>query len=233
MRLDARLVAVGGRRDRHAEALPRPRGRQMLAHGSSSWSSGAAPLPDMIFPPAMDPLPLTTDRLSIRLLREDDARRALPHLRRPRGHALRRQHGPGPHPRRRPRENLTQFIADRERHGFGLWAATLRESGEMIGMCGLLPVEGTGPDVEVVYVLERSRLGQGVRNRDGPRLSRGRVRAVRARPHHRSRLPRERPVDPRHGEGGMQSAGTLNAHGHDLVCYEAFAGASSGGRPSR
>src|SRR6185437_10374874 len=49
-RLDARLMAVRGRRDRQREPFPRPRGRQMLAHGCSSWSGGDGLLPDMIFP---------------------------------------------------------------------------------------------------------------------------------------------------------------------------------------
>ena len=32
---------------------------------------------------------------------------------------------------------------------------------------------------------------------------------------------------------GMRSAGTMHAHGHDLVCYEAFADGGSGSQPSR
>jgi len=182
----------------------------------------------MIFPPAMDPLPLTTERLSIRLLREDDL------------DALYRIYGDpeamryvGSTGQARTREqtgrNLTQFIADREKHGYGLWATTLRESGEMIGMCGLIPVEGTGPDVEVVYVLEQSAWGKGYATEMarasleagfGP-FGLDRIIAL-AYP---ANVPSIRVME----KAGMQSAGTLHAHGHDLVCYEAFANGSGPG----
>ena len=114
----------------------------------------------MIFPPAMDPLPLTTERLRIRLLHEDD----LDGLYRIYGdpEAMRYVGSTGQaRSRDQTARNLTQFIADRQKHGYGLWATDLRETGEMIGMCGLIPVEGTGPDVEVVYVLEQPAWGKG------------------------------------------------------------------------
>ena len=181
----------------------------------------------------MDPLPLTTTRLRIRLLENEDA------------DALYRIYGDpdamryvGSTGKARTRDqtgkNLAQFIADREKHGYGLWAATLRDSGEMIGMCGLLPVEGTGPDVEVVYVLEQPRWGQGYATEMarvcldagfGP-FGLERIIALA--------YPQNGPSIRVMEKAGMQPAGTMHAHGHDLVCYEAFAdGGGSGSQPSR
>ena len=37
----------------------------------------------------------------------------------------------------------------------------LQETGEMIGVCGVVHVDGTGPDVELVYEFQRSAWGQG------------------------------------------------------------------------
>jgi RimJ/RimL family protein N-acetyltransferase len=187
----------------------------------------------MIFPKPMNPLPLTTSRLHIRLLREDDA------------DALYRIYGDpeamrfvGSTGKARTCEqtgkSLAQFIADRERHGYGLWATDLRESGEMIGMCGLIPVEGTGPDVEVVYVLEQAAWGQGY----ATEMARACLDAGFG-PYGLERIialayPENGPSIRVMQKAGMQAAGTMHAHGHDLVCYEAFAdGGGSGSQPSR
>jgi RimJ/RimL family protein N-acetyltransferase len=181
----------------------------------------------------MDPLPLTTARLRIRLLREDDADALHRIYRDP--EAMRYVGSAG---RARTREqtgkSLAQFIADREKHGFGLWATELRESGEMIGMCGLTPVEGTGPDVEVVYVLEQPAWGRGYATEMaracvdagfGP-FGLERIIAL-AYPENGASIRVMR-------KAGMQPAGTMHAYGHDLVCYEAFAGGGGpGSQPSR
>jgi ribosomal-protein-alanine N-acetyltransferase len=181
----------------------------------------------------MNPLPLTTPRLHIRLLREDD------------GDALYRIYGDpeamrfvGSTGKARNREqtgkSLAQFIAERERHGFGLLATDLRESGEMIGMCGLIPVEGTGPDVEVVYVLERAAWGQGY----ATEMTRACLDAGFG-PYGLARIialayPENGPSIRVMQKAGMHAAGRMHAHGHDLVCYEAFAdGGGSGSQPSR
>jgi ribosomal-protein-alanine N-acetyltransferase len=49
------------------------------------------------------------------------------------------------------------------RHGFGLWATCWRETGEVIGRCGLLAqeVEGVG-EVEVAYLLSPRFWGRGL-----------------------------------------------------------------------
>jgi RimJ/RimL family protein N-acetyltransferase len=181
----------------------------------------------------MDSLPLTTPRLHIRLLQQADA------------DALFRIYGDpeamryvGSTGKARTREqtgkSVAGFIADREKRGFGLWATDLRESGEMIGMCGLIPVEGTGPDVEVVYVLERAAWGRGYATEMARAClaagfaSFGLERIIALA------YPENGPSIRVMQKAGMRAAGTMHAHGHDLVCYEAFAdGGGSGSHPSR
>jgi RimJ/RimL family protein N-acetyltransferase len=46
-------------------------------------------------------------------------------------------------------------------HGFGLWALDERVGDPMVGVAGLLWVEGHGPEVEVVYLVRRDRWGRG------------------------------------------------------------------------
>ena len=49
------------------------------------------------------------------------------------------------------------------RHGYGLWATVLKESGAFIGRCGLLPWDIDGrPEVEVAYLLDRAHWGRGL-----------------------------------------------------------------------
>jgi [ribosomal protein S5]-alanine N-acetyltransferase len=180
----------------------------------------------------MDPLPLTTGRLRIRPLRAKDA------------DALHRIYGDHEamrfvgstgtaRTREETRKSLAGFIAGRERHGYGLWAAELRGSGEMIGMCGLTPVEGTGPDVEVVYVLERPAWGQGY----ATEMARACLDAGFG-PFGLERIialayPENGPSIRVMQKAGMRPAGRMHAHGHDLVCYEAFAHGGPGSQPSR
>ena len=48
-----------------------------------------------------------------------------------------------------------------EQHGFGLWAVEFKETGELIGDCGLFLVEGRGPEVEVAYHFGKEWWGHG------------------------------------------------------------------------
>jgi RimJ/RimL family protein N-acetyltransferase len=59
-----------------------------------------------------------------------------------------------------PSATLAETAERVERHvsrfaetGYGLCAVVERESGRVVGVCGLFPVEWTGPDVEVAYHL--------------------------------------------------------------------------------
>jgi [ribosomal protein S5]-alanine N-acetyltransferase len=45
--------------------------------------------------------------------------------------------------------------------GYGLCAVEERESGRVVGVCGLFPVEWVGPDVEVAYHFAREVWNQG------------------------------------------------------------------------
>ena len=53
---------------------------------------------------------------------------------------------------------LSVFVNDWEKHGFSRWAVCLKESGRLIGCCGLKLLEGTP---EVIYVLARDYWGRG------------------------------------------------------------------------
>lgn len=55
---------------------------------------------------------------------------------------------------------LAYFLAGWEQYGFGWWAITLKESGELIGHCGLQFIHVT-PDVEVTYGLARAYWRKG------------------------------------------------------------------------
>jgi RimJ/RimL family protein N-acetyltransferase len=46
-------------------------------------------------------------------------------------------------------------------HGFTLWAVDERDGDPLIGVCGLMWVEGHGPDVEAAYLFRRDRWGLG------------------------------------------------------------------------
>lgn len=59
------------------------------------------------------------------------------------------------------RERLTWLIEHQDAHGFSLWALTEKESGEVVGDCGLIYVEGVGPDVELAYHIRKDRWGRG------------------------------------------------------------------------
>lgn len=56
---------------------------------------------------------------------------------------------------------LKYFLAGWEQYGFGWWAVTLKERGELIGHCGLQFIHVT-PDVEVTYGLEKAYWRMGL-----------------------------------------------------------------------
>jgi ribosomal-protein-alanine N-acetyltransferase len=62
------------------------------------------------------------------------------------------------------RYHIRRHIANYyDRHGFGLWAAVLKETGRLIGRCGLLyqQIEDT-QEVEVTYLIDRRYWGKGL-----------------------------------------------------------------------
>jgi ribosomal-protein-alanine N-acetyltransferase len=46
-------------------------------------------------------------------------------------------------------------------HGFGMWALDERGGEPVVGVAGLLWVEGHGPEVEAAYLVRRDRWGRG------------------------------------------------------------------------
>ena len=92
---------------------------------------------------------LETPRLVIRSFRPADAEAMLAVFGEP---EVRKYLPPFPDP---TIESMDKSVARRmamERdHGHGLWAVERKDTGELIGDCGLMLVEGTGPEVEIAY----------------------------------------------------------------------------------
>ena len=112
----------------------------------------------------MDPvrieLPLETERLVIRPMREEDAAP----LHEVWGDPETMRYIPS-----EPDETVEESLARVRRHmhryeetGLALWALDERATGEVVGVCGLFPVEGKGPDVEVAYHIARRHWGRGI-----------------------------------------------------------------------
>lgn len=49
---------------------------------------------------------------------------------------------------------------ERER-GFAVWAVDAKDTGGFIGQCGLYPIEGTGPEIEIAYHYTKASWGRG------------------------------------------------------------------------
>jgi ribosomal-protein-alanine N-acetyltransferase len=104
--------------------------------------------------------PLETERLAIRPLREEDAS------------ALHEVWSDPETMRYIPAEpaatvdeteaRVRRHVERHEATGLALWAVEERDTGEVIGVCGLFPVEGTGPEVEVAYHIARRHWGRGI-----------------------------------------------------------------------
>jgi len=62
------------------------------------------------------------------------------------------------------REELEWFLDGHPRHPeLGLWAAILKDTGQFIGRCGLLPWQVDGRDeVEVAYLIDKAHWGKGL-----------------------------------------------------------------------
>ncbi|CAN5483865.1 GNAT family N-acetyltransferase [soil metagenome] len=67
--------------------------------------------------------------------------------------------GPGrPRTREESLARMHLTLNHYEAHGFGMWAADSRESGQMIGRCGLQPL---GDDIEIGWTFAREAWGRG------------------------------------------------------------------------
>ena len=56
---------------------------------------------------------------------------------------------------------LGRMMAHHERHGFGFWAVVEKDSGRLVGSCGLGYQRDGGPPLEFGYTLARSHWGRG------------------------------------------------------------------------
>jgi RimJ/RimL family protein N-acetyltransferase len=59
------------------------------------------------------------------------------------------------------RERLARMLGYQRDHGYTFWAVTDAAGGELLGDCGLIPLEGVGPDVELGYRLSSAHWGKG------------------------------------------------------------------------
>jgi ribosomal-protein-alanine N-acetyltransferase len=76
-------------------------------------------------------------------------------------------HGP-PDSVEAERAAIERHIEYYKRNGFGLWATILKESGELIGRCGLLSQQLDGiADVEIGYLLSPRFWGRGLASEAG------------------------------------------------------------------
>lgn len=59
------------------------------------------------------------------------------------------------------RERIRKMMDFQRWLGYSLWAVVLKESGEVIGDCGLIPLERKGPDVELGCHIRKDWWGRG------------------------------------------------------------------------
>lgn len=104
---------------------------------------------------------LETERLILRKLTPDDAA-ALYRVYHEPGVLRYFTHGP-PESIDAERAGIERHLLHYERHGFGLWATVLRDTGELIGRCGLLSQQVDGAEeTEVAYLLSPRFWGRGL-----------------------------------------------------------------------
>lgn len=61
-------------------------------------------------------------------------------------------------------DELERIALRRRMHdelGFTMWTVEEKESGEVVGLAGLFPVDKVGPEIEVAYHFRRDRWGRG------------------------------------------------------------------------
>ncbi|HEU4977007.1 MAG TPA: GNAT family N-acetyltransferase [Baekduia sp.] len=163
-----------------------------------------------------DVLPILTPRLRLRALRADD----LDALTGVYTHPLVAR-WIGAHTREDVAREIGLHVAHQSATGWSFWAVEDRESGRLLGDCGLQPLEQRGPEVELGYDLHPDAWGRG--------LATEAARAVMAAAFGPLRLDRVvAVVKPDHvasqrvlEKAGLERAGVRAAYGEELVLYEA------------
>ena len=59
------------------------------------------------------------------------------------------------------RERLGRMLGHQRDKGYAFWAVTHAETGELLGDCGLIPLEGVGPEVEIGWRFASAHWGKG------------------------------------------------------------------------
>ncbi|MGH2429262.1 MAG: GNAT family N-acetyltransferase [Candidatus Limnocylindria bacterium] len=177
--------------------------------------------------PAHAPIPIETDRLRLRALEATDSEAAALHRIYGDAETMRYVGGRGA-----PSDNAGQtrralewFVRHQQLHGFSLWAMDERDGDSLVGVAGLLWVEGHGPEVEVAYVLRRDRWGRGYATEAaraaldvglGP-LGHERIVALS----YPENVASQRVM----AKVGMRPDGTATAYGREMVRYATLAAA--------
>jgi ribosomal-protein-alanine N-acetyltransferase len=115
------------------------------------------------------------------------------------------------------RRVLEWLIGHERDHGFTLWAVDELDGEPLVGVAGLLLVEGTGPEVEAAYLCRRDRWGRGYATealrevlRIGHRhLGLGRIVALAYPENDASRRVMEK--------AGMRADGSTTAYGRPMT----------------
>jgi len=167
-------------------------------------------------------LPIDTERLVIRPLRESDVDGAHRVYGDP--EVMRYVGADGlPRTREESAAGVARMMQGQRTNGFSLWAVELRETGEMIGVCGVVHVDGAGPDVELVYEFQRSAWGQGYATEAARACLAAALGPLGLRRVVALAYPENAPSIRIMQKLGMRDAGTVDAYGRELVCYEALA----------
>ncbi|HYP22566.1 MAG TPA: GNAT family N-acetyltransferase [Actinomycetota bacterium] len=107
---------------------------------------------------------LETERLILRPFALDDLDELAPIL----GDAETMQYYPAPFTRERSRQWIVWNLANYRDHGHGLWVLESRETGELLGDCGLIPQTIDGrKEVEVGWHVKKTHWSRGLATEAG------------------------------------------------------------------
>ena len=117
------------------------------------------------------------------------------------------------------RHKIERFMAHQAEHGFSLWTVREKETGRIVGDCGLVLVELKGPEVELAYRFGREFWGRGYATEAAgaclrygfERLGLERIIAITSPAHVASRRVMEK--------NGLTYGGMTTYYGRQLVKY--------------